>query len=98
MAGFYSPLFVLGIGTTAIKRGFRTPIPVLNMGTGAPAANEVGFRTPLPFWNAGATEFIPPEPEVRRGGGNSWSEHHSRILREDEDILAVIMAYMETKH
>jgi hypothetical protein len=96
-AGFRSPLFVLGIGTTAAAAnevGFRTPLPFSNMGT-TPAVNRYGFRTPLPFWNIGTTEYIPPPvEEVRRGGTGI----QARLLREDEEILAVIMAYMSTKH
>lgn len=65
-----------------------------------PAASEVGFLTPLPFWNAGATPFTPVEPETRRKGGGYTPDrrHWERLHREDEEILAVIMAYMETKH
>jgi hypothetical protein len=62
------------------------------MGT-APAVTSYGFRTPLPFWNIGTTEYIPPPVvDVRRGGVGA------RIRQEDEEILAVIMAYMSTKH
>jgi hypothetical protein len=111
-AGFRSPLFVLGIGvpkrigfnapipiphyggSQGKRYGFRTPVPIFNMGT-APAVNRYGFRTPLPFWNIGTTEYIPPPvEEVRRGGTGI----QARLLREDEEILAVIMAYMSTKH
>ena len=54
----------------------------------------------MPLWNAGAGKFIPPEPEGNKGGGYvpRRYDHRSRILREDEEILTVIMAYMETKH
>ena len=94
-AGFRSPLFVLGIGTTAAAAnevGFTSPVPIFNMGTVAVAASY-GFRTPLPFWNIGTTEYIPtPVDDVRRGGVGA------RIWQEDEEILAVIMAYMSTKH
>ena len=96
-AGFRSPLFVLGIGTTAAAAnevGFTSPVPIFNMGT-APAVTSYGFRTPLPFWNIGTTEYIPPPAEeVRRGGTGI----QARLMREDEEILAVIMAYMSTKH
>ena len=40
--------------------------------------------------------------EVRRGGGGSLGrmpyDHRARLLQEDDEILAVIMAYMSTKH
>jgi len=82
------------MGTVAgtASYGFRTPLPFSNMGT-TPAVNRYGFRTPLPFWNIGTTEYIPPPVvDVRRGGVGA------RIRQEDEEILAVIMAYMSTKH
>lgn len=44
--------------------------------------------------------IVPPVVEEAgpRGGHQQHYDHHARILREDEDILAVIMAYMETRH
>ena len=90
MAGFRSPLFVLGIGTTSANIGFRSPIPFPGISTTEPAANEVAFLTPIPIWNMGATPFVPVEQ--RRGGTG-----YGRILQDDEEILAVIMAYMKTR-
>jgi hypothetical protein len=91
-AGFRSPLFILGIGKPR-NFGFRAPVPIFNYG-GTPGTSY-GFRTPLPFWNIGTTEYVPPPVvEVRRGGTGI----HARLLQEDEEILAVIMAYMSTKH
>jgi hypothetical protein len=88
--GFRSPLFILGIGVPT-RIGFRAPVPIFNYG-GTPGTSY-GFRTPLPFWNIGTTEYIPaPVVSVRRGGVGA------RIRQEDEEILAVIMAYMSTKH
>jgi hypothetical protein len=76
--------------------GFRSPVIVLGLSATPP---PVGFRSPLPFWNIGTTQYIPPEPEApRKGGGYSLPDYRTRLLREDEEILAVIMAYMETRH
>ena len=95
MAGFRSPAFWLGIsGGTGAQGGFRTPLPGWNAG-GTPAVVQGGFRTALPFWNAGGGLPVEPEP-VTGGGGGMYprdAQVRARILREDEEILAVIMAY-----
>jgi len=99
--GFSSPLFILGIGTAepaANEVGFRTPIPAFNAGT-TQAAISYGFRTPLPFWNAGATEFVPPGPVApTRRKSNRFQQkvkdNRELLLREDEEILSVIVSYM----
>ena len=95
--GFRSPLFIFGISTTAApagETGYLTPIPIPGMGTEVSVA-EYGFITPIPIPGMGTTEFIPPDPEpTRRGGGGSFRDYdRARILREDEEILALIMAY-----
>lgn len=87
MAGFNSPLFLLGLGGTGEKAGFRSPLPIPPLG--ADAEERAGFASPLPFYFGYAGEFIPPDPEptgrVQLRGG-------SRIFEEDEEVLAVIMA------
>ncbi len=98
-AGFRTPLFILGL-SVGIQAGFNGPLP--HRGFSGTGAVQAGFQNPLPVWRGGGTPgFIPPEPEVTdrpRGGGYKPPDHRDRILREDEDILAVIMAYMETRH
>jgi hypothetical protein len=87
VAGVNSPLFLLGLGGTGERAGFRSPLPVPPLG--ADAEERAGFASPLPFYFGYAGEFIPPEPEpVRvpsRGGNNQQYD-------EDEEVLAVIMA------
>lgn len=102
--GYLTPLPIPGIGTEtgADEYGFTTPLPVPGIAT-TPAVDRFGFTTPLPFLNMGAHEYIPPEPEPERnkGGGTAagrYERHRARLLREDEEVLAVIMAYMRTRH
>jgi hypothetical protein len=47
----------------------------------------------------GRTVVIPPEPEQVHPMGSDprAAALRARILREDEEILAVIMAFMQTK-
>lgn len=63
VAGFRSPLFVLGSSASPVttQGGFRTPLPTWNAGANAGIV-QGGFRTPLPTWNAGAS------PAVVQGG------------------------------
>ena len=45
--------------------------------------------------------YVPPEPPVIQVGGGGTqlpTSHRAQILREDEEIIAVIMAFMETRH
>ncbi len=98
-AGFLAPLFILGLsGGVGTQAGFITPLPVFP--AGANAAVQAGFQNPLPVWMGGAGLPVEPEPETRRKGGGYTPDrrHWERLHREDEEILAVIMAYMETKH
>ena len=93
MAGFRSPLFLLGLSGGEPQAGFRTPIPVWPAG-GTTAVTQAGFRTALPFFNAGAFEPIEVEPPKKGGGGPELYNRNRRwILREDEEILAIIMAH-----
>ena len=75
--------------------GFRSPLFIFGISTTAAPAGETGYLTPIPIPGMGTTEFIPPDPEpTRRGGGGSFRDYdRARILREDEEILALIMAY-----
>lgn len=56
----------------------------------------------VPDFVTGNAQFVPDFGAVviavKKGGGHSSIDHHARIIREDEEILAVIMAYMSTKH
>jgi len=97
-AGFLAPLFVLGLsGNAGTQAGFRTPLPVFP--AGANVGVQAGFRTALPFFPAGAGLPVEPTAERNKGSGTpKWLHtHQARILREDEDILAVIMAFMELR-
>lgn len=96
MAGFNAPVFILGIsGGTEEQAGFRSPLPFLPLWAGPEVAGQAGFISPLPFWSAGGYDVIVDE--VVPGGGGSkgkatGNEFHARLLREDEEILAFIMA------
>jgi len=68
MAGFRSPLFLLGLGAAAAvtQAGYPNPLPVPPLG-GAPTEIQGGFRSPLP---------VPPisadgTPVVIQGGFRS---------------------------
>ena len=99
-AGFLAPLFILGLsGGVGTQAGFITPLPVFP--AGANSAVQAGFQNPLPVWMGGAGPPVEPEPEIaarRKGGGYTPPDYRARLLQEDEEILAVIMAYMETRH
>ena len=86
MAGFKSPLFLLGLGATGQQVGYRNALPIPPFG--ARAEQQAGFATPLPLPFGWAGEEIPLPPEIVeriKGGGD-------RIREDDEEILAVIMA------
>jgi len=56
---------------------------------------QAGFRTPLPFWNGGTDGVIPVVPVVGGGGGKIKFDRQlelKRALREDEEILDIIIA------
>jgi len=84
--GFRGPLLLLALAASVQQVGYRSPLPIPPVsGGGIPQAGYVG---PLPILNLGAGEFIPPAPEPTVDAG-------ADALRvEDEEILAVIMAYM----
>ena len=93
-AGFRTPLFILGL-SVGIQAGFHGPLPHRGI-SGTPNV-QAGFQNPLPVWMGGGTPGVihpEPEPDIRRGGTGI----QARLLREDEEILAVIMAYMSTKN
>jgi len=110
MAGFRSPLFILGISAAAVTQsGFRTPIPPLNIGS---VTSQAGFVTPIPVLNIGSVEsqtqagFVTPIPVLRMGAVTDAIEEtgvyrgyksdlHKQLIREDEEILTMIMAFME---
>ena len=119
MAGFRSPLFVLGLSTGTQRVGFRGPLPVPQIsvgpadeqrvgfrgalplpqiGVGQSAAVRVGFVTPIPFYFGYVGEaIVPPDVEPTRGGGGSdWrlTPVGRRIIREDEELMVIIMAAM----
>ena len=48
----------------------------------------------------GRLGIVPPiEPEVIHpmGADPNWQARRRKILREDDEILAIVMAFMETK-
>jgi len=82
VAGFLSPLFVLGLAASGVQGGFTTPLPLFPAGS---TGLQAGFRTPLPLFPAGGGLPTPDPIIIRnRGTSNAW--------RDEEEILAVIMA------
>ena len=92
MAGFKSPAFWLGLsaGIAVTQGGYRTPLPGWNAG-GSAAVVQGGYVTPLPFWRAGASS-TPQEA----GGDIYYSRLHEE-LREEEEILGIIQAFLHTR-
>jgi hypothetical protein len=86
VAGFNSPLFLLGLAGLGERAGYRSPLPIPSLG--ADAIDRAGFVTPLPFYFGYAGDPIePPEPPPvlrRRGSGSN--------AREEEELIAVILA------
>jgi len=97
MAGFKSPLFILGLGAAAVtaQGGFATPIPALNIGA-TPAVVQAGFATPIPVLNIGATASEPPAVVPKKDAGGSSNGYKltaaqiSQIQREDEELITII--------
>lgn len=80
------------LGGTGEQAGFRSPLPFWHGG----GIVKAGFVSPIPIWGLGA---VPGAAVTRRkGAGSQPPDNRLRLLREDEEILAVIMAYMETRH
>lgn len=91
-AGFLSAHPLLGRAAGQRQAGYRTPLPIWPLG-GTEAVIKAGFRNPLPIWPLGGGVGADPVPEVERNKGS----HSGRILQEDEEIMALIMAYMRTR-
>ena len=92
-AGFHGPLPHRGIsGEPSGQAGFQNPLPVWRGGV----ASQAGFQNPLPIWMGGGTPGVTPEVVVttRSKDTRSKSITRDRLIREDEEILSVIMAYM----
>ena len=72
--------------------GFLSPAFPLGLSTPV----QGGFLTVLPFWRAGGGVGPDPEPVPERrpsGGMRGPSERFTaRLAREDDEILAIIMA------
>lgn len=72
MAGFKSPLFLLGLSATGETAGFRSPLPVPPVAGGS--ADQAGFNSPLPVPPIGGggietAGFIGPLPVLNLGAG-----------------------------
>lgn len=101
MAGFRSPLFVLGLGAGAgtTQAGFRGPLPLPPIGGGA-GATQAGFIGPIPFLNLGAGEAIVVTPPpggsmgvpTRFGGGQL---DRTAFGDDDEVLMMVIRRFLE---
>lgn len=88
MAGFKGPLFLLGLSAAAAvtQGGFNSPLPVPPVGAST-GATQAGFVGPIPvlrLYAGGAV--IAPEAPSRPSG------LRPRLIREDEEILAIIIA------
>jgi hypothetical protein len=62
---------------------------------------ELGGYNPLLATSLGelGDGLVPTEPEVIHpmGADPNWMARRAKILREDDEILALIMAFMEIK-
>ena len=72
--------------------GFLSPAFPLGLASGTPPPVQGGFLTVLPFWRAGGG--VEPAPERRPSGGMRGPSERftARLAREDDEILAIIMA------
>jgi len=97
--GFKSPLFLLGLSSVAAPPaggGFVTPIPVLNIG-GVAVPIQAGFITPIPVLNMGGPGLSPVTPVTGGGFGYEYKGTLLKQLRqEDEEIIVVLAAFMES--
>ena len=91
--GFLSPAFSLGLAAGTARGGFRTVLPFWGAGGLAPV-EQGGFVTLLPLWRAGGGVEPEPVPERRPSGGMRGPSERftARLAREDDEILAIIMA------
>ena len=95
--GFLSPAFPLGLAAgppPAVQGGFVTVLPFWRAGGGVTPTVQGGFLTVLPFWRAGGGVEPEPVPERRPSGGMRGPSERftARLAREDDEILAIIMA------
>jgi len=88
VAGYLSPLLLLGLGAGSERAGFRSPLPLPPFG--ADAEGVAGYATPLPIYFGYAGEpAVPPEPPptfLGRGGPFIDREPEKKRSRKD-DIL-----------
>lgn len=71
MAGFRSPLPLLGLSAPTGTKGYRSLLAPWLGGACAPSAARPGYRSLLALWAGGAFGYLgePPEPEEPGGGG-----------------------------
>ena len=96
--GYQNPLPVppLSGSSGPGQAGFVSAIPVVNLGGNA--VEKAGFIGPVPVVNLGAGEAIEPEPAAGDARGLEYrpvkSQLDLQLQREDEEILAVVAAFM----
>ena len=72
--------------------GFRAPLFALGLSVSAAVAPSPGFSSPLFLLGLSTTQGVAPPPVVESGYlGGGPIEY---LIDDDEEILAVIMAYM----
>jgi len=91
MAGFRSPVFILGLSAVAAatQGGFRTPIPPLNIGTSSAIA-QVGFVTPIPVLRMGAPAVLDV---IQSGNGKKFyvaGNQYRKARRTDEEEIFIL--------
>lgn len=105
MAGFNSPLFLLGLSGRSQQAGFRGPLPLPQVGV--EAGQQAGYQNALPLPQFGARSqqqagYATPIP-LPYGWAGEFIPPEPEPIRErikggggyyedDEEILAVIMA------
>jgi len=100
--GYRSVHPVLGVAAPGTQQaGYKTPLPPW-FGGGAGGGVQAGFRAPLPVWLPAGGESPAPVPigygsgyksrDRSRAEGNIEEDLKARILQDDEEVLAIIMA------
>ena len=82
MAGFRSPLFLLGLSSGTAQAGFRGPLPLPPIAGGGGVITQAGFRGPLPLPpiaggipSIAQAGFIGPIPILNLGAGEPIVPH-----------------------
>lgn len=99
MAGFRSPLPLLGLGKPPrADGGFRSPLPILGLSKAVPITAKPGVRSLLAFWLGGAcapssSPTPTPPPSPNNGGGGAyydWKRDLKPEFDHDDELLELM--------